>query len=40
MSKFAFRLTYDGPALSEHGVDVADLALALLSLGELGVSRV
>ena len=35
MSKIAFRLTYDGPALSEHGMDVADLAPALLSLGEL-----
>jgi hypothetical protein len=35
MSKIAFQLRYDGPALSEHGMDVADLAPALLALGDL-----
>jgi hypothetical protein len=35
MSKVAFQLRYDGPALSEHGMDVADLAPALLALGDL-----
>ncbi|EIG55843.1 hypothetical protein Bra1253DRAFT_00444 [Bradyrhizobium sp. WSM1253] len=35
MSKVAFQLRYDGPALSEHGMDIADLAPALLALGEL-----
>lgn len=35
MSKVSFRLTYDGPALSEHGMDVGDLAPSLLALGEL-----
>ena len=35
MSKVTFQLRYDGPALSEHGMDVADLASALLALGEL-----
>src|SRR3954447_19095251 len=35
MSKVAFQLRYDGPALSEHGMDVGDLAPALLALGDL-----
>lgn len=35
MSKIAFQLRYDGPALSEHGMDVGDLAPALLALGDL-----
>lgn len=35
MSRFEFELTYDGPALSEHGMDVADLAPALLAFGDL-----
>jgi hypothetical protein len=35
MSKVAFQLRYDGPALSEHGMDVADLAPALLALGDM-----
>src|SRR5258707_6064900 len=35
MSKVTFQLRYDGPALSEHGMDVADLAPALLALGDL-----
>jgi hypothetical protein len=35
MSKVAFQLRYDGPELSEHGMDVADLAPALLALGDL-----
>lgn len=35
MSKVAFQLRYDGPALSEHGMDVSDLAPALLALGDL-----
>lgn len=35
MSKVAFQLRYDGPALDDHGMDVADLAPALLALGEL-----
>jgi hypothetical protein len=35
VSKVSFQLRYDGPALAEHGMDVADLAPALLALGEL-----
>lgn len=35
MSKVSFQLRYDGPSLSEHGMDVADLAPALLALGDL-----
>lgn len=35
MSNVSFRLTFDGPTLDQHGMDVADLAPALLSLGEL-----
>jgi hypothetical protein len=35
MSKVAFQIRYDGSALSEHGMDVADLAPALFALGDL-----
>ncbi|MDH5573362.1 MAG: hypothetical protein OEY89_16485, partial [Gammaproteobacteria bacterium] len=35
MTKDAVRLRYDGPALSEHSIDVNDLAPALLALGDL-----
>lgn len=35
MSAPAFRLKFDGPALAEHEIDVADLAPALLALGQM-----
>lgn len=34
MSSATFRVIYDGPALSEHQMDVRDLAPALLALGD------
>lgn len=35
MSKASFALTYDGPALALHQMDVRDLAPALLAVGQL-----
>lgn len=35
MSRFAFNLVYDGPALDEHRMDVRALAPALLAMGDL-----
>jgi hypothetical protein len=35
MSKTSFALTYDGPALANHQMDVRDLAPALLAVGQL-----
>jgi hypothetical protein len=35
MSRASFTLTYDGPALRDHMMDVRDLAPALLGVGEL-----
>lgn len=35
MSRADFTLTYDGPALSNHEMDVRDLAPAMLGVGEL-----
>jgi hypothetical protein len=35
MSKASFALTYDGPALANHQMDVRDLAPALLAIGQL-----
>ena len=35
MSRADFTLTYDGPALANHEMDVRDLAPALLAVGEL-----
>lgn len=35
MSKVDFTVVYDGPALSNHGIDVADLAPSLMALGDL-----
>jgi len=35
MSRAAFTIAYDGPALSDHSMDVRDLASAMLGLGQL-----
>lgn len=35
MSRADFTLTYDGPALASHEMDVRDLAPAMLAVGEL-----
>ena len=35
MSKISSIVRYDGPALAEHSMDVADLALALIGLSEI-----
>lgn len=35
MSRAAFTIAYDGPALSDHTMDVRDLAPAMLGLGQL-----
>ena len=35
MSAPSFRLKFDGPALQEHEIDVADLAPALVALGQM-----
>ena len=35
MSRADFTLTYDGPALKAHEMDVRDLAPAMLAVGEL-----
>ncbi len=35
MSAPSFRLTFDGPATADHEIDVADLAPALIALGQM-----
>jgi len=35
MSRAAFTIAYDGPALSDHTMDVRDLAPAMMALGQL-----
>ena len=35
MSEKSFKFIFDGPAFAEHQIDVADLAPALLALGNV-----